>query len=446
MEKTYQTYRIEVVSLDRVRFEKRDAQNQVLEESIPANLRYQEKLEEVTELVENANDNSLNEASEVRKLGETLFDILFENNERCQDFVEFYNEVVENQDQFLRVELNIDEEKMPELAALPWEFMCLPARLNQQELWLGTNPKVVFSRHRALGKTPPSIQLGKDEKLRIALVVSSPSNLGRFNYQPVEEMLNKLARDQPERVEFLQIIEEADRRSINEILEQKPHIFHFIGHGKLKKTEKFGQIALLDTVTGKADWISADIFSRLFAQHRPGIVVLQACEGGANSASQAFASVAAKVVQENIAVVLAMQYLVKIHTANSFTSCFYKQVAKGYPVDIAAQSGRLAIALDSPYYESRDFATPVIFMSGQDGYLFQRKGVEVEPVTSAKAHSAMATKVIAEVKQQFDTVTNAEVVGINAGEIEVSDGNFKSDQYGQTVADSKVTGIKFGNI
>jgi len=383
MDKAYSTYRIQVVSRERVRVDKRNSQNQSISDEPPRNLRYQEKIELITGLVKKARDNQLNKAEPIKELGEALFDLLFDDA-GARDFINFYDEVVQQKKQFLRVELDIDEEIMPELAALPWEFMSLPARFNR-EIWLATDPHVIFSRHRALLTEPVVIQLGKDEKLRIALVVSAPPGM-EFDYQPVVEVLQTLVKEQADLIELLPVLEQADRKSINEILALKPHIFHFIGHGQLEDEQgrEVGQLALVDRQLEDAEWIDANEFSRLFAQHRPGIVVLQACEGGALSASQAFAGVASRVVQQNISVVVAMQYLVRINIANKFTCRFYERLAEGYPVDIAAQQGRLAIALEPPHYKRRDFVTPVIFMRGQDGYLFQRSEVDNEPEASGE--------------------------------------------------------------
>jgi hypothetical protein len=120
-------------------------------------------------------------------------------------------------------------------------------------------------------------------------------------------------------------------------------------------------------------WVDADRFSEFFTRHRPGVVMLQACESGALSAAQAFVGVASRVVQHNIPVVVAMQYEVSNTTASRFAQCFYKKLAVGEPVDIAAQEGRRAIAQGPAQYQKRDFATPVIFMRVQDGYLFTRQ-------------------------------------------------------------------------
>jgi hypothetical protein len=90
------------------------------------------------------------------------------------------------------------------------------------------------------------------------------------------------------------------------------------------------------------------------------------------SSSQAFVGVASKVVQQNVPVVVAMQYEITNSTACRFALRFYQQLVGEDPVDIAAQYGRRAIALGPTQYRRRDFATPVVFMRVQDGYLFKR--------------------------------------------------------------------------
>ncbi|MFM6189698.1 CHAT domain-containing protein, partial [Planktothrix sp.] len=134
-----------------------------------------------------------------------------------------------------------------------------------------------------------------------------------------------------------------------------------------------GEMALVDPDFDEAMWVEADYFSELFNQHRPGVVMLQACEGGMLSSSQAFVGVASKVVQQNVPVVVAMQYEVTNSTASRFARRFYQQLAAGDPVDIATQYGRRAISLGPTQYRKRDFATPVIFMRVQNGYLFQHQ-------------------------------------------------------------------------
>jgi hypothetical protein len=147
MAKTYSTYHIRVANRDRVQVEKWDAQHQ--EQGQPSGaFRYQEKLVEIAPLLQAASNNELNDSTLARSLGEALFDVLFDDGLR-QDFVSFYNQVVHQEKQLLRVELNIDEHGMSEIAALPWEFMCVPARANLGTIWMGTVPNLVLCRRRS---------------------------------------------------------------------------------------------------------------------------------------------------------------------------------------------------------------------------------------------------------------------------------------------------------
>ncbi|WP_293363204.1 tetratricopeptide repeat protein [Microcoleus sp. CAWBG52] len=341
--------------------------------------RYQDKLAEITPLLATARNNELQKPSQTRAIGEVLFEILFDDR-LLQDFVNFYHLVVQQEKQLLRVELDIDEQGMPEIAALPWEFMCVPGRANLGTIWLGTVTDLVFSRRRSQWIPATPIQLQKDEKLRIALAISAPQDLSPVAYESVQETLEKLAIELADRVELLPIIKSANPETVDAVLAKKPHIFHFIGHGRLvnENNREIGQIAFVDPEFDEAMWVDADYFSELFNQHRPGVVMLQACEGGMLSASQAFVGVASRVVQQNIPVVVAMQYEVTNSTACRFSRRFYQQLVEGYPVDIATQYGRRAIALGPTQYRKRDFAIPVIFMRVPNGYLFSHQNGEVE--------------------------------------------------------------------
>lgn len=378
MAKTYYTYRIRVANYERVQVEKWNAQHQSLGE--PSGVFSYKKLGEITPLLQVARNNELKDSSKARTIGEALFDVLFDDVLR-QDFVNFY-QVVQKEKQLLRVELDIDERGMPDVAALPWEFTCLPGKANLGEIWMDTDPNLIFARRRAQWHAAPPIQLNQGEKLKIALAIAVPtgsSDLGAVVYEKVQAALEKLANSQSDRVELLPIVNPATPEAIDSMLEQQPHIFHFIGHGRLKNEagEEVGQIALVDDMFDEALWVDASFFSGLFNRHHPGVVMLQACEGGMLSASQAFVGVASKIVQQNIPVVVAMQYEVTNVTASRFAYRFYERLAQDDPVDIAAQNGRRAIALNTQY-RNRDFATPIIFMRVQDGYLFKRQEAEAE--------------------------------------------------------------------
>ncbi|MBD2492434.1 CHAT domain-containing protein [Aulosira sp. FACHB-615] len=379
MDKSYYTYRIRIANFERVQVEKKDAQHQLLGE--PSGVfRYRNNLEEIHSQINTARNGEIKNSKQARQVGEVLFNTLFDDTLR-QDFVNFHFQVVQQERQLLRVELDIDEQGMPEIAALPWEFMYLPGSTHSNELWIATDPNLVFSRRRSQWHPAPPIQLEQGEKLKIALAIAAPQDLGTVEYQTVQTALQELANNQPEHIEFLPIVNPATSIEIDTVLEQQPHIFHFIGHGRLQNEdgEDVGEIALVKKVfnTEKADWVDANFFGGLFNRHRPGIVFLQACEGGMLSESEAFVGVASKIVQQNIPVVVAMQYEITNLRASQFACEFYKRLAKDTPVDIAAQNARRTVALDTKY-QNRDFATLIKFMRVQDGYLFKRQSPENE--------------------------------------------------------------------
>ena len=371
MSKKYYTYRICLNDFRVVKIERYDPQNQSLGRASGV-FSYQEKRQEIQRLLEIAINYELSE-EQTCQLGEALFNSLFDSR-LCQNFLDFYYKFVQEEEQFLRIELDIDEQKIPEVAALPWEFLCLPESTNQGTVWLATDPNLVFYRHRALWNSAKGIKLLEGEKLRIALAISSPKNLSNVEYLEVQEKLESLATEQSEEIELLPIINPSTPIAIDSLLERKPHIFHFIGHGRFEdeEGEKVGKIALVRPGLNQAKWVDEKFFASLFVRHRPGIVVLQVCEGGKQSESEAFKGVAAKIIGQNIPVVVAMQYEITNATANLFSDEFYRRLGKGEPVDMAVQNGRYILGLETQY-QNRDFATPVIFMNLRNGYLFSDK-------------------------------------------------------------------------
>lgn len=383
MSNAYYTYRIRLANYGAVKVEKRDLNNQSLGDP-EGKFGYANELRQtIDKLVIEAQADALTDDEPVKALGEALFDALFDDVLR-QDFVGFYQQVVATEDRILRIELDIDEASMPDVAALPWEFMRVPSKANLGVLWLGTTPKVVFSRRRAQWFPAKPIQLAPNEKLRIALAVAAPSDLGPVLYDKVEASLKTLAAEQSDKFELLPVLLKANAETVDSLLAKKPHIFHFIGHGRFN-TENHtpkAEIAFVDDIMGESDWVDSEFFAGLFNTFRPGVVLLHACEGGTLSASQAFVGVASRVVQQNIPVVVAMQYEVTNNTALRFALKFYQQLAAGDPVDMAAQYGRRAVALNTQY-KRRDFATPVLFMRVADGHLFARSSKMAVPAIAA---------------------------------------------------------------
>ena len=110
MSKKYYTYRICLNDFRVVKIERYDPQNQSL--GIASGVfSYQEKWQEIQRLLEIAINYELSE-EQTCQLGEALFNSLFDSR-LCQNFLDFYYKFVQEEEQFLRIELDIDEQKIP---------------------------------------------------------------------------------------------------------------------------------------------------------------------------------------------------------------------------------------------------------------------------------------------------------------------------------------------
>lgn len=384
MTQGYYTFRISVLTQDKVKGEIRDPDGNLLLEPEGV-LAYQGPLrQQIDQLVATAQNLQL-AAADVSALGEALFKALFDAP-LLHDLANLYETAVHAQNQLLRLELDIDEAALPEIAALPWEFMRVPIGSNLPTFWLSTAPQVIFSRRPRQRFPPKPITLDKDEKLRLAVVIAAPADEPAIGYQNLLNEIDSWAKEMSGSVQLLPIVTAATPDNIDLLLRQSPHFFHFVGHGRLapKNGRDVGEIALLAD-NGGALWVDEDYFSDLLNQYRPAVVVLQAQESGRLSAATAFAGVASRVLQQNIPVVIAMQYRVNDLTAARFVSRFYRRLAEEMPVDQAAQDGRRAISLvPNLQYKTHDFASPTLFMRVADGRLFQRRLTTATPPDSVQ--------------------------------------------------------------
>lgn len=366
----FYTYHIRIYDRSLVKAEVRNLDNELVAEPSGA-FRYRYKKDRLIALQLAARLGQLSDEGVV-ELGNALFSVLFDSKLQHDFF--HHHKTAKAQKSLLRIELEVDERRLPDVVALPWEFLRVPGFDGQAPWWVATDPNVIFLRRRALWDTPKPIQLEPGERLRIALAVAAPSELGQIRYKRIWTALTRLANSQPAKFDLLGLVSKATVNEIDALLERRPHLFHFIGHARVRNShqQETGEIALVDNIPDKAIWVDSNDFGNLFNRHHPSVVILQSCEGGALSSSKAFVGVASQIVQQNIPVVVAMQYQISNSSAQTFVLEFYNRLAEGDPVDKAAQEGRRKIALGPVGYKARDFATPVLFMRVRDGELFQR--------------------------------------------------------------------------
>lgn len=364
----YNTYRIRIDNLQEVKAEKFKPDH-LSKGALSGKLSFEQNRNLIFSFHNQATEGKLND-SQSEKLGELLFKALFDERLKY-DFFSFYEQCRSN-GQLLRIELDVDEQALPEIAALPWEFLRIVSDRDFGTLMLATAPDVVFVRRKSSWNSGSTCSLKPLEYLRVVLAVAAPEGMGSVQFDKTKSAIEELARKGP--VELSAFIEHADLKKIDQVLkEKKPHIFHFIGHGALdaKAGDTKGRIALED-FAGNPEWVGGEKFAELFNRHRPGVVVLQSCETGKMDGSVPFSGIASHLAAQSIPIVAAMQYKVSNGIAGTFSNDFYKALSENRPVDLAIQEGRRAISVAASGSRGWNFATPIIYSRIPNGRLFQR--------------------------------------------------------------------------
>jgi hypothetical protein len=180
MTQKYYNIRIRIANADNVRLEIYDTNHNLLGEPGGSFTFKDKNRSRIIALRGIARKGEIS-ASRVEELGGLLFNVLFDEGLR-RDFLDVYQKA-QNENAVLRVELDVDEHRLPEAAALPWEFMYLAPGKLSGPLWLAADPNMVFSRRRAPWRIPGPVRLETGEPLRIALVAAAPNDLGPAGFK-----------------------------------------------------------------------------------------------------------------------------------------------------------------------------------------------------------------------------------------------------------------------
>jgi hypothetical protein len=308
------------------------------------------------------NSDSISRRSELEVFGALLYRALF-GGELGTFFEQMLGDLTPGER--LRLQLSF-QEGASELARLPWEYLYCPDTDTRPGFFLSTNVNLVFSRYIPL-QTGRQTLLPGEAPLRILIVVSQPVDVAPVIAEPVIEAIEK----QPE-VEIQLLDKPTVDNFLDKLMETRPHVLHFIGHGRFEKTEKTGEIAFLGPDEKSVLWVRDREFTEFFLQMRaqPRLGFLHLCEGATVDLSANFAGLAPQLIRAGIPAVVAMQYPITNMAAIAFSRAFYRALANGAPVDQAVQTGRWRITVDIPNaYHSRVFGTPVLYMHSSDGII-----------------------------------------------------------------------------
>jgi hypothetical protein len=206
------------------------------------------------------------------------------------------------------VVLRFNFEEVPELSALPWEY--LYDTHSQRFLALdSTRPLVRYRRSTAslsvdaLAVKPP---------LRVLVVESRPKGVAELDTVTERRSIMAALQSDPNlagKIE-LEILEDATLSALHSKLRSNSyHVFHFIGHGTYSHDADTGYL-LFEGKNEQPELVPGHILGNLLGDHYPmRLVFLNACEGAAVSATDGdpFRGVATSLVQRNLPAVIAMQ-------------------------------------------------------------------------------------------------------------------------------------------
>lgn len=293
------------------------------------------------------------------QLGGKLFNLIF-NNTCASKFHDFFD--CANSNKPLRILLEIESD-LPHIEALPWEFLCVPTDSKRNGcVKFSTNGKLSFSRKKDLHSSPSIINL--DEKpIRVLVVVANIENIGRVQYESITKKAEEIQNRNKDKVNFDYLYDATNISIIEKINLFKPHIFHFIGHGKANDDNE--KLAIFDgSGTGFPEWIDSKNIG-WFNNHKVDLAIIQACESGRNSQVHKFKGIASRILQKNIPIVIAMQHKVSNYTANIFSEKFYELFfEEDFSVEKSVQLARFKVESETMYGKYKiDFATPVLYIT-----------------------------------------------------------------------------------
>lgn len=327
-------------------------------------------------------------------VGTYLYRVLFSQPDVHQAFRKAFGIVNERQqagqEVALRVVLEFADDSA-ELAGLPWEYLYFPPAAEGGAgggYFIAGHSTLILSRH--VPQNPLTKLQPQEAELRILVLVSKPtyemldsgdplksrtsSPLRIVESEKVIGVLRDLQKSSAGRVRLE--VEDADvskERIAALVKEIRPHVVHFIGHGKfeagagalafIRKEQSYE--AVEQRVKGReAAWVDDAAFADCFRDYRPRLIFLQACQGARSDSYEAFSGVAMKLVQESVPAVIAMRYPVSNSMAELFAATFYEHLASGCAIDQAVQLGRLQLGIgtdEEKNFSSPEFGSPVAF-------------------------------------------------------------------------------------
>jgi tetratricopeptide (TPR) repeat protein len=233
----------------------------------------------------------------------------------------------------------------PGWLALPWELLRDPRRAAPLALDIaGVDRSLVTSE---LGSSTDFVT----SRLRVLMVISRAAGHGDVGYRMVARALLAQLEALPGGIDLV-VLRPPTLDALAAALsaaaaEGNPfHVVHFDGHGTFADARHTAASLVFHKPAGGTDLVSASALAQVLRSARVPLVVLNACQSGAIG-KQLEASLATRLLQEDVTAVVAMAFTVYATAAAEFMAAFYEQLFAGEAVSAAVAAGRRRLAQHS---------------------------------------------------------------------------------------------------
>lgn len=263
----------------------------------------------------------------------------------------------------LRLCLRLND--VPELAALPWEYLYAP---DPAPGFLALSSATPIVRFPELGIEETPLQV--TPPLGMLAVVSNPQDVRPLDVeQEYTRLAAALADLQSRGLLRLERLGQPTPDALQARLRSGPdvHIVHFMGHGDFDEQGQVGGL-YFENEAGAAHLLTAENLAILLRDHHAlRLVFLNACEGARGGRDDFFVGTAQTLIQQGIPSVLAMQFPIGDRAAIALARVFYQALALGMPVDACVSEARKAVKTAGSELE---WGTPVLFSRAADARIF----------------------------------------------------------------------------
>ncbi len=304
-----------------------------------------------------------------REFGTRLFDALLGGD--LESTYRVSRQIARSRGKGLRIQLRLTD--VPELSALPWEYLYDPV----EGRFVALSAQTPVVRYLEVAQPPRPIKVSPP--LRILVMISSPDGLPPIKADAERRNLeDALAAPIEQGRVQLDFLPDGTLEGLRAALYRREyHIFHFIGHGDFDAERKDGML-VLEKPDGRPHVIRGELLADyLYDEGSLQLVVLNSCEGARTSPDDPFSSVATTLVRRGVPAVVAMQFAISEPAAAAFAGHFYDEISRNVPVDAAMSRTRLVMKAMG----GAEWGTPVLFMRSPDGKIFDvaEPGAEEQP-------------------------------------------------------------------